>query len=74
MELSLAQTRRLKLRRSRPPEIPLFAIASWLLVALLGLIKTEAKDMKRKFSIHVKDFVIYQLFLLLVDRLEGGKI
>ena len=30
--------------------------------------------MKRKFSIHVKDFVIYQLFLLLVDGIEGGKI
>jgi hypothetical protein len=44
------------------------------MVRLLGLIKTEAKDMKRKFSIHVKDFVIYQLFLLLVDQLEGGKI
>jgi len=42
------------------------------MVALLGLLKTEAKDMKRKFSIHVKDFVIYQLFLLLVDELRGA--
>jgi mannose-6-phosphate isomerase-like protein (cupin superfamily) len=34
--------------------------------------KTEAKDMKRKFSIHVKDFVIYQLFLF-TRRASGGR-
>ena len=73
MELSLVPARRLKPRSLRSPANPLFALVSWLMVALLGLLKTEAKDMKRKFSIHVKDFVIYQLFLLLVDELRGAQ-